>query len=158
MRPLHPIPAAAPAGLLRRPAHAGTARATGPDVLAAGDGRAAYGTGTAAGAAAGDAHVHTVTDRAGLVRAPAHAEAADPVESRNGSAPHASGTPRGSSRTESGGGCPVGMLAVHHAHDPGSERDVTADAGWTSVPHGRTDSAAAAGRPVARGAGSGRTA
>ncbi|WP_318204189.1 hypothetical protein [Streptomyces sp. SCL15-4] len=158
MRPRHPIPAAAPAGLFRLPAHAGTARATGRDVLAAGDGWAAYGTGTAAGAAAGDAHVPTVTDRAGLVRAPAHVEAADPVKSRNGSAPHASGTLRGPSRTESGGGCPVGPLAIHNAYDFGSERDLTADAGRTPVPRGRTDSAAAADRAVARGAGAGRTA
>ncbi|MGW2884648.1 pectate lyase family protein [Streptomyces griseoruber] len=50
------------------PAHA-EARDIGRDTLAPDDGWAAYGTGTTGGAAADDAHVHTVTNRAELVRA-----------------------------------------------------------------------------------------
>ncbi|WP_030617806.1 hypothetical protein [Streptomyces achromogenes] len=69
MTPRHLLPAAAGVGLFRLPAHADTARDISRDVLAADDGWAAYGTGTTAGAAADDAHVYTVTDRTGLVRA-----------------------------------------------------------------------------------------
>ncbi|MEU3955236.1 hypothetical protein AB0F45_23440 [Streptomyces achromogenes] len=69
MSPRHLVPAAAGAGPFRLPAHADTARDISRDVLAADDGWAAYGTGTTAGAAADDAHVYTVTDRTGLVRA-----------------------------------------------------------------------------------------
>ncbi|WP_405446591.1 hypothetical protein OG350_09850 [Streptomyces achromogenes] len=69
MTPRHLVPAAAGVGLFRLPAHADTARDISRDVLAADDGWAAYGTGTTAGAGADDAHVYTVTDRTGLVRA-----------------------------------------------------------------------------------------
>ncbi|MFG2929465.1 hypothetical protein [Streptomyces achromogenes] len=69
MSPRHLVPAAAGVGLFRLPAHADTARDISRDVLAADDGWAAYGTGTTVGAAADDAHLYTVTDRTGLVRA-----------------------------------------------------------------------------------------
>ncbi|MFF3205884.1 hypothetical protein [Streptomyces sp. NPDC002962] len=59
---------AASSGLLRVPARAG-ARDVSRDTLAAGDGRAAHGSGTTAGTTGGDAHVTTVTDRAGADRA-----------------------------------------------------------------------------------------
>ncbi|KQX81843.1 hypothetical protein [Streptomyces sp. Root1310] len=55
---------AASSGLLRVPARAG-ARDASRDTLAAGDGRAAHGSGTTGG----DAHVTTVTDSAGADRA-----------------------------------------------------------------------------------------
>jgi pectate lyase len=58
-------------GVLCVPAHA-EARDISRDILAADDGWAAYGGGTTGGAAADDAHVHTVTDRAELVRALDH--------------------------------------------------------------------------------------
>ncbi|MDL5200823.1 pectate lyase [Streptomyces sp. ALI-76-A] len=54
--------------VLGTPAGAGT-RDIARDTLPANDGWAAYGSGTTGGAAADDAHVYTVTDRAGLVRA-----------------------------------------------------------------------------------------
>ncbi|GHH25338.1 polysaccharide lyase family 1 protein [Streptomyces rubradiris] len=79
---------------------------------------------------------------------PAHVEAADLVKSWNGSALHASGTLFN--------GYPVDLLAIHNAYNSGSERDLTADVGWTPVLHGRIDSAAVADRAVARGAGAGR--
>ncbi|GCB50425.1 polysaccharide lyase family 1 protein [Streptomyces sp. NL15-2K] len=55
-------------GLLCVPAHA-EARDISRDTLPANDGWASAAGGTTGGAAADDAHVHTVTDRAGLVRA-----------------------------------------------------------------------------------------
>ncbi|WP_425314984.1 hypothetical protein [Streptomyces viridochromogenes] len=55
-------------GVLSLPAQAET-RDLGRDTLPANDGWAAHGSGTTGGAAAEAAHVHTVTDRAGLVRA-----------------------------------------------------------------------------------------
>ena len=58
-------------GVLCVPAHA-EARDISRDTLAADDGWAAYDGGTTGGAAADDAHVHTVTDRAELVRALDH--------------------------------------------------------------------------------------
>ncbi|MFF5474420.1 hypothetical protein [Streptomyces achromogenes] len=48
------------------------------------------------------------------------------------------------------------LPAVHNAYDSGGERDLTADVGRTPVLRGGTDSAAVAGRAVARGAGAGR--
>ncbi|MEV5349524.1 hypothetical protein [Streptomyces achromogenes] len=277
MSPRHLVPAAAGVGLFRLPAHADTARDISRDVLAADDGWAAYGTGITAGAAADDAHVYTVTDRTGLVRAldggsdtpeiitiagtidadtddsgrrldcadyatggyrlkdslasaarqaervrftvgshttivglgravPKGASLqvrnaddvivrnlglrdayamligdsdtatgdrgrlrvtlhhdqfesvvqADLVKSWNGGAPHASGTLWGSSRTKSGGRCPVDLPALHNDYNSGSERDLTADAGRAPVLHGGIDSAAPADRAVARGAGAGR--
>ncbi|MDQ0682987.1 hypothetical protein QF032_002031 [Streptomyces achromogenes] len=54
----------------------------------------------------------------------------------------------------SGGSRPVGLLAIHHAH--GGGRDRTADRGRTPTLHAVIDSAAAADRTVARGAGAGR--
>jgi pectate lyase len=80
--------------------------------------------------------------------APGHVEVADLVKSWNGSALHQSGTLFN--------GYPVDLLAIHNAYNSGSERDLTADVGWTPTLHGRIDSAAAADRAVARGAGAGR--
>jgi pectate lyase len=45
---------------------------------------------------------------------------------------------------------------IYNAYNSGSERDLTGDVGWTPALHGRIDSAAAADRAVARGAGAGR--
>ncbi|MDT0610678.1 pectate lyase family protein [Streptomyces lancefieldiae] len=79
---------------------------------------------------------------------PGHVEAADLVKSWNGSALHAEGSLFN--------GYPVDLLTLHNAYNSGSERDLTADVGWTPVLHGTVDSAAAADRAVARGAGAGR--
>ncbi|MBG0856290.1 pectate lyase [Streptomyces spinoverrucosus] len=79
---------------------------------------------------------------------PGHIEAADLVKSWNGSALHQSGTVFN--------GYPVDLLAIHNAYNSGSERDLTADVGWTPTLHGRIDSAERADREVARGAGAGR--
>ncbi|GAA2907494.1 hypothetical protein GCM10011428_21990 [Streptomyces violaceus] len=80
--------------------------------------------------------------------APGHVEVADLVKSWNGSALHQSGTLFN--------GYPVDLLAINNAYNSGSERDLTADVGWTPTLHGPIDSAAAADRAVARGAGAGR--
>lgn len=53
-------------------------------------------------------------------------------------------------------GYPVDLLAVYDAYNSGSERDLTADVGWTPTLHGKIDSAAVADREVARGVGAGR--
>ncbi|WSU55897.1 hypothetical protein OG254_11835 [Streptomyces sp. NBC_01092] len=82
--------------------------------------------------------------------------ASDLVNSWNGTALHQSGTLWGSPRTESGGGYPVDLLAIYNAYNSGSERDLTADVGWTPTLHTKIDSAEAADRAVARGAGAGR--
>jgi pectate lyase len=79
---------------------------------------------------------------------PGHVEAADLVKSWNGSALHASGNVFN--------GYPVDLLTIYNAYNSGSERDLTADVGWTPVLHGPVDSAAEADRAVARGAGAGR--
>ncbi|MEU1315699.1 pectate lyase family protein [Streptomyces tibetensis] len=68
MRGRHLAVAAGLLGVLCVPAHA-EARDIGRDPLPANDGWAAEGAGTTGGAAADADHVHTVTDRAGLVRA-----------------------------------------------------------------------------------------
>ncbi|MFE5754331.1 polysaccharide lyase family 1 protein [Streptomyces massasporeus] len=80
--------------------------------------------------------------------APGHVEAADLVKSWNGSALHQSGTLFN--------GFPVDLLAIYNAYNSGSERDLTADVGWTPTLHGPIDDARAADRAVARGAGAGR--
>ncbi|MER7401477.1 pectate lyase [Streptomyces sp. NPDC000070] len=80
--------------------------------------------------------------------APGHVEVADLVKSWNGSALHDSGTLFN--------GFPVDLLMIYNAYNSGSERDLTGDVGWTPALHGRIDSAAAADRAVARGAGAGR--
>ncbi|MEV3969809.1 pectate lyase [Streptomyces sp. NPDC050698] len=80
--------------------------------------------------------------------APGHVEVADLVKSWNGSALHQSGTLFN--------GFPVDLLAIHNAYNSGSERDLTADVGWTPTLHGPIDSAREADRAVARGAGAGR--
>ncbi|MGW6542679.1 pectate lyase family protein [Streptomyces massasporeus] len=80
--------------------------------------------------------------------APGHVEVADLVKSWNGSALHQSGTVFN--------GFPVDLLSIHNAYNSGSERDLTADVGWTPALHGPVDSARAADRAVARGAGAGR--
>lgn len=80
--------------------------------------------------------------------APGHVEVADLVKSWNGSALHQSGTLFN--------GFPVDLLSIHNAYNSGSERDLTADVGWTPALHGPIDSARAADRAVARGAGAGR--
>ncbi|MER7567771.1 polysaccharide lyase family 1 protein [Streptomyces sp. NPDC048523] len=79
---------------------------------------------------------------------PGHIEAADLVKSWNGSALHQSGTLFN--------GYPVDLLAIYNAYNSGSERDLTADVGWTPTLHTKIDSAEAADRQVARGAGAGR--
>ncbi|MET9864646.1 pectate lyase [Streptomyces sp. NPDC006386] len=80
--------------------------------------------------------------------APGHVEVADLVKSWNGGALHQSGTLFN--------GFPVDLLMIYNAYNSGSERDLTDDVGWTPVLHGPVDSAAAADRAVARGAGAGR--
>ncbi|MFI6036782.1 polysaccharide lyase family 1 protein [Streptomyces sp. NPDC051315] len=79
---------------------------------------------------------------------PGHVEAADLVKSWNGTALHQSGTLFN--------GYPVDLLAIYNAYNSGSERDLTADAGWTPTLHTKIDSAGTADREVARGAGAGR--
>ncbi|MFF7792696.1 polysaccharide lyase family 1 protein [Streptomyces sp. NPDC007991] len=79
---------------------------------------------------------------------PGHVEAADLVKSWNGTALHQSGTLFN--------GYPVDLLAIYNAYNSGSERDLTADVGWTPTLHTKIDSAEAADREVARGAGAGR--
>ncbi|MFF7647660.1 polysaccharide lyase family 1 protein [Streptomyces canus] len=79
---------------------------------------------------------------------PAHIEVADLVKSWNGSALHQSGTLFN--------GYPVDLLAIHNAYNSASERDLTADVGWTPTLHTKIDSAETADRQVARGAGAGR--
>jgi pectate lyase len=79
---------------------------------------------------------------------PGHIEAADLVKSWNGTALHQTGTLFN--------GFPVDLLAIHNAYNSGSERDLTADVGWTPTLHGRIDSAEHADREVARDAGAGR--
>ncbi|MFF0086887.1 pectate lyase [Streptomyces canus] len=85
----------------------------------------------------------------GLVFAkPSSVEVADLVKSWNGSALHQTGTLFN--------GYPVDLLAIYNAYNSGSERDLTADVGWTPTLHTKIDSAEAADRAVARGAGAGR--
>ncbi|MFF7370991.1 pectate lyase family protein [Streptomyces tricolor] len=72
----------------------------------------------------------------------------DAATEDRGSAPHPNGTPADR--------YPVDLLALHTVDSRGSERHLTADAGWTPTPHGKTGSARAAGPAVARGAGAGR--
>lgn len=80
--------------------------------------------------------------------APGHAEVADLVKSWNGSALHQTGTLFN--------GFPVDLLTIYNAYNSGSERDLTADVGWTPTLHTKIDSADTADREVARGAGAGR--
>ncbi|WP_327716359.1 pectate lyase [Streptomyces sp. NBC_00490] len=79
---------------------------------------------------------------------PGHVEVADLVKSWNGTALHDEGTLFN--------GFPVDLLAINNAYNSGSERDLTADVGWTPTLHTKIDSAEAADREVARGAGAGR--
>ncbi|MGW0915675.1 pectate lyase family protein [Streptomyces sp. NPDC002784] len=79
---------------------------------------------------------------------PGHVEVADLVKSWNGSALHDEGTLFN--------GFPVDLRTTYNAYNSGSERDLTADVGWTPALHTKIDSAAAADRAVARGAGAGR--
>jgi len=79
---------------------------------------------------------------------PSHVEVADLVKSWNGTALHQTGTLFN--------GFPVDLLAIYNAYNSGSERDLTADVGWTPTLHGEIDSARQADRDVARGAGAGR--
>ncbi|AVV43335.1 hypothetical protein C6376_19760 [Streptomyces sp. P3] len=58
--------------------------------------------------------------------------------------------------TASVGSRPAGPLVTHHAHDEDGERDLTSDGGRTPTLHAKIDSAAAADRTTARGAGAGR--
>ncbi|MFF3331350.1 polysaccharide lyase family 1 protein [Streptomyces sp. NPDC002888] len=80
--------------------------------------------------------------------APGHVEVADLVKSWNGTALHQTGTLFN--------GFPVDLLAIYNAYNSGSERDLTTDVGWTPTLHTKIDSAEAADREVARGAGAGR--
>ncbi|MEV1083116.1 pectate lyase [Streptomyces sp. NPDC050211] len=82
------------------------------------------------------------------IHTPGHIEAADLVKSWNGTALHQTGTLFN--------GYPVDLLAIHNAYNSGSERDLTADVGWTPTLHAKIDSAERADREVARGAGAGR--
>ncbi|NUR43655.1 MAG: pectate lyase, partial [Streptomyces sp.] len=75
-------------------------------------------------------------------------EVADLVKSWNGTALHDEGTLFN--------GFPVDLLPIYNAYNSGSERDLTADVGWTPTLHTKIDSAEAADREVARGAGAGR--
>ncbi|WP_328882468.1 hypothetical protein [Streptomyces sp. NBC_00299] len=163
-------------GLVCVPAHADDVRDIIRDTLAPNDGWAAADGGTTGGSNADDAHVFTVRNRSELVRALDGGSstpktirvagtiegllditnASDLVKSWNGTGLHQSGTLWGSPRTESGGGYPVDLLAIHNAHNSGSERDLTADVGWTPTLHTKIDSAATADRAVAHGAGAGR--
>ncbi|MEU9171430.1 pectate lyase [Streptomyces sp. NPDC048420] len=77
-----------------------------------------------------------------------HIEVANLVKSWNGSALHQTGTLFN--------GYPVDLLTIYNAYNSGSERDLTADVGWTPTLHTKIDSAAVADREVARGAGAGR--
>ncbi|WP_328870488.1 pectate lyase [Streptomyces sp. NBC_00287] len=79
---------------------------------------------------------------------PGHIEVADLVKSWNGSALHDEGTLFN--------GFPVDLLPIYNAYNSGSERDLTADVGWTPTLHTKIDSAEVADRAVARGAGAGR--
>ncbi|WP_309097563.1 hypothetical protein [Streptomyces sp.] len=98
--------------VLRVPAHA-QARDRGRHTVPARDGGASQGPGTTGGTAADTGHVHTVTDRAGLVRA------------------------------LDGGSDTPSPLAIHHVCDSPGERDATADVGWTPAPRRPVGSAAA---------------
>ncbi|CBG74041.1 hypothetical protein SCAB_70481 [Streptomyces scabiei 87.22] len=98
---------------------------------------AAADGGATGGSTAGDAHVLTVRTRSEPVRA-----------LDGGGAPHRTGT-----RFH---GCPVDLLAIHHAYHSGGERDLTADVGSTPTLHQKIDSAGRTDREVARGAGAGR--
>ncbi|MFF3381036.1 polysaccharide lyase family 1 protein [Streptomyces sp. NPDC002680] len=80
--------------------------------------------------------------------APGHVEVADLVKSWNGTALHQTGTLFN--------GFPVDLLTIYNAYNSGSERDLTADVGWTPTLHTKIDSADTADREVARGAGAGR--
>ncbi|MCW8380335.1 pectate lyase family protein [Streptomyces justiciae] len=75
-------------------------------------------------------------------------EVADLVKSWNGTALHDEGTLFN--------GFPVDLLPIYNAYNSGSERDLTADVGWTPTLHTKIDSAETADREVARGAGAGR--
>lgn len=79
---------------------------------------------------------------------PNHVEVADLVKSWNGSAL----TQRGNVFNE----FPVDLVAVYNSYNSGSERDLTADTGWTPTLHGPVDDALRADREVARHAGAGR--
>lgn len=79
---------------------------------------------------------------------PSQVEAADLVKSWNGTALHQTGALFN--------GYPVDLLAIHNAYNCGSERDLTADVGWTPTLHTKIDSAETADREVAHGAGAGR--
>ncbi|WP_327694046.1 pectate lyase family protein [Streptomyces sp. NBC_00459] len=79
---------------------------------------------------------------------PGHVEASDLVKSWNGTALHQTGTLFN--------GFPVDLLTIYNAYNSGSERDLTADVGWTPTLHTKIDSADTADREVARGAGAGR--
>lgn len=120
-------------------------RDIGRDPLAADDGRAAAGGGTTGGSLADDAPVLTVRTRNEPVRA---LDGGSATPKTNGTAPHQKGTLFS--------GYPVDLLAIHHAYDSGTERDLTADVGWTPTLHQKIDSAGEADREAARGAGAGR--
>ncbi|MFF7724694.1 hypothetical protein ACFZDB_35830 [Streptomyces luteogriseus] len=140
MRLRQPDPVCALLGVLRVPAHA-EGRDIGRDTLPANDGRAAEGAGTTGGAAADNAHVFTVTDRAGPVRA---------LDGGSDTSKIIKVAGRIDANTDGEGD------RLDRAANSGSERDLTADVGWTPTLHGPIDSAQKADRAVARGAGAGR--
>lgn len=148
MRRIRILQLAATVGLLAIPGTPAGAedRDISRDTVAPDDGWAAYGTGTTGGSAADDTHVHTVTDRAGLVRAldggsdtPKIIKIAGTIDANTDDDGHR-----------------LDCAAIYDAYNSGSERDLTADVGWTPTLHTKIDSAAVADREVARGAGAGR--
>ncbi|MGW1748209.1 hypothetical protein ACWCRD_21890 [Streptomyces sp. NPDC002092] len=114
--------------------------------------------------------------RLGALCIPAHAESArdtsrDTLPADDGWAAHGSGTTGGSAAddarvctaTDRAGlagilfnGHPVDLLAIYNVYDSGSERDLTAEVSRPPTLHTKIDSAEAADREVAHGAGAGR--
>lgn len=107
-------------------------------------------------------HIGALTAMSGLLCVPAH------VDDANGSAGGAATGLRPTAAPSwqaaqfpaplEGAAAPdaVDLLAVYNAYNSGSERDLTADVGWTPTLHTKIDSAETADRAVARGAGAGR--
>ncbi|MET8165455.1 hypothetical protein ABZT34_14575 [Streptomyces sp. NPDC005329] len=96
----------------------------------------------------------------GLLCVPAQAEARDisraGLATDDGWAAYGTGTTAGAAADDAHGYTVTDRAGPVRALDGGSERDLTADVGWTPTLHGKIDSAAVADREVARGAGAGR--
>ncbi|MFF1544470.1 hypothetical protein [Streptomyces sp. NPDC058291] len=98
----------------------------------------------------------------GGLRVPAHARSRglgrETLAAGDGRAAHGAGG-NGAAVHRSGtllDGRLVHLVAIGHAYDSGTRRDVTADVGRTPTLQRKIDSAAAADSEVARGAGAGR--